>query len=214
MRMETAGDMADFLSRHGIGSVNLMGGEVWLNPDWREILSILCDGRAARIVSNGDFGDDFLDFLSGMDGIHLSISNDRWHRPRDIDGLRERIGRRGIPFNIDGDNGRGLSQAGVVPVGRGLFDGCESMYGQLAAYCLNPANAYSFLIDETGDIFKCPFGIWKLANIRDFPERDFFAFFREKWGLFRTNSPFTCMSCVKAHEWKLIRDKKKTRKFS
>lgn len=202
MSVSIAKQISTFLKNHQVRYINLMGGEIWLNPDWKEILHELIENvPLVRVVSNGDFiygNPEFVPELAKYeDKIRLSISKDKWHKPLNVEKITQYLDNQPIIYNIAGDNQ--LSNLGIVPIGKAEFE--MSMFSMLQTYCSNPESSYSFLIDEVGDIFKCPFGIWKIGNISSFQEESsFFPIFKEKFSLFRKVGVFTCSSCIRAHD--------------
>ena len=59
MSVEVAKSISNFLKNNQIYSVNLMGGEFFLNKDWYEIILLITDGlENVRIVTTGDWTKD------------------------------------------------------------------------------------------------------------------------------------------------------------
>lgn len=198
MSIETASNVTQFLSMHNIDDINLMGGEVFCNQDWYHIIKMFASVvKQVRIVSNGDFPESFAKGISEFNNVFLSISNDRWHTNRNVDRAAGYCIKYGIPFNVASEE-QTLADS-VVPVGRAdISDG--GFYSTFGTYCSNPIHRYSFLIDEIGEIYKCPFGLWDFANVDDhLSEPSFFPVFKEKFQLFLKTFIPNCHRCATAH---------------
>lgn len=70
----------------------------------------------------------------------------------------------------------------------------------MGCYCHNPANKYSFLIDEEGYIYKCPFGVWEYANVSDYLNGGFSVRFKEFNKKFYDIFIISCASCIRVAE--------------
>src|ERR1017187_3411455 len=56
MTLEMAENIRMFMINNGAESANIMGGEFFLHPEWKEIITILVkDLSYGRLVSNGDW---------------------------------------------------------------------------------------------------------------------------------------------------------------
>jgi len=58
---------------------------------------------------------------------------------------------------------------------------------------------YKFLIDENGDIYKCPYGIWKYDNIKDYVDGGFDKRFKEMGMAFYKSFFGSCRSCIRSY---------------
>jgi len=200
MSVKTAKVLIQFLKNNEIMSCNLMGGEFFLNPDWKEILDlILPEMVASRLVTNGDWVEDnsVIEFLAKYKEIlKVSISKDRWHTNKNVDKAAELCEKNGIEWNfpIKEEN----SEESVVPSGRGFYT--YGFYSVFGCYCHNPAHCYSFLIDEQGDIFKCSFGYLNYANIFEYEKGSFDKRFKEFNLKFYDAFISNCARCIEANE--------------
>lgn len=215
MSLRVARQVNDFLTANKVEQLNVMGGEVWLNPEWREILQLFnAPNRKIRIVTNGDFcnsqqGREFPGHIAYLNSthkhpnrLHIAISNDIWHKPLDVAKLRDTLDEfPDLPYVIEGIDGQPtLTESGLVPIGRSVFNAGSRFY-MMQTYCSNPTFRYSFLIDEAGDIFKCPFGIWRIGNVSEYQETNsFFPTFKDVYSRHWKAFLFSCHRCVSAHE--------------
>ena len=198
MSVEMSRTIAQFLKANGIDTLNLMGGEIFCNPDWAEIVDILCEGCLhVRIVTNGDWvGTDFLDRLEAhREILKIAISRDEWHTNTNIDAAAAECEAKGFNYKVTEDGE--MTTDSIVPAGRGdLYYGVYSSFG---TYCTKPDRKYTFLIDEAGEIYKCGFGAWGYANVSEHLEGDFgarFKFFNQKfYKCFISN----CAGCQRAY---------------
>lgn len=88
------------------------------------------------------------------------------------------------------------TDSSIVPIGRSFLQG--SFYSMMG--CHNPANKYSFLIDEEGYIYKCPFGVWEYANVSDYLNGGFSVRFKEFNKKFYDIFIISCASCIRVAE--------------
>jgi len=198
MTVDTARSVARFLDAHNIWYAALMGGEVFCNPDWAEIVNIIAAGRDyVRLVTNGDWaGTDFLDHLEDhREKLVIAISRDRWHTNRHVDAAIAECEARGFRYTVTSEEEDNLEN--IVPAGRG--DLHYGLYSSFGTYCSNPDKKYTFLIDEEGEVYKCGFGVWDYANVSEYQEGGFeerFKFFNQKfYGCFVGN----CAACQRAY---------------
>jgi hypothetical protein len=204
MSIETAKEIREFLKNNNIVSLNVMGGEFFCNPNWYEILSMFLEiGCDIRLVSNGDWGNNNeiknkikALFIEYNRNFHISLSKDEYHTNQFIDEAIKFLNEIEIKYNVgetseDGDNG-------LVPIGRSIGE-C-GFYGTLGCYCHNPKYMYSFLIDEDGNIFKCSFGSWKYANIKEYKDGGFAKRFKEFNKAFYKCFISSCASCIRIAE--------------
>jgi len=199
MTVDSAKKIAQFLIKNEIYSVNLMGGEIYCNPDWREILDIIIPTvRYARIVSNGDWAvdeKDFAKYISKHPNAYIVISKDQWHTNANIKKAEVLIKKSNIP-TLTSDLKE--SDFSLVPIGRATYnDGLYSMFG---CWCHNPEHQYSFLIDEAGSIFKCGFGVWDYAVVDDYLDGGFAARFKEFNKAFYGTFIPNCSRCINAYK--------------
>ena len=165
MSITTATNIAKFLKNNPVHDVNLMGGEIYCHPRYKQILEhIIPSVKIARVVSNGDWADDhpaFADFLAKFENVYVSLSKDRWHTNKHVEKAVELLKAAGVTYKVETpeqDNDKN-----IVPAGRGeLVD--NFFYSTFACYCHNPEQMYNFMINETGEIFKCGFEQWNYAK--------------------------------------------------
>lgn len=201
MSLETAKSISNFLKSNQIYSVNLMGGEFFLNKNWYEIILLITDGlENVRLVTTGDWVKDnytkqkllLLKEKLG-DVLWIAISNDKWHTNKNIVEAEEFLKENGFIYHVEtkeeGDD------SSIVPIGRA--DGEYSFYGMFGCYCHNPKNMYSFLINEKGVIYKCGFGVWDYASVQEYEEGGFRKKFKELNKKFYHIFITSCMSCIR-----------------
>jgi hypothetical protein len=177
MSTETASKIKMFLINNNINKrINIMGGEFFCNPDWREIIDIMVhDIDIVRLVTNGDWDENIISQLSKYKNLYLAISYDQWHNNENFN----RAIKLCNDYNIKYVSGEGtLDSKGIVPIGRSSFSS-QSCYSFFNCYCQNPTKMYTFLIDEIGDIFKCSFGVWNYDNINEYLNGGFSKRFKE-----------------------------------
>lgn len=199
MSIETAESISQFLKLYEIKSASLMGGEFFCNPDWLKILNIILPNlEYCRLVTNGDWAED-KDFLKQLlpynDRLSIAISEDHWHTNKFTRRAVEQCEELDFYWALPSD---AMKKNNVlVPVGRseGNMDG---VFGFFSTYCSNPQHQYSFLIDEIGDIFKCPFGQRKYTSIKESLDGSFLQAFKEYNMKFYKRSPMSCFRCVSA----------------
>lgn len=201
MTVETAEVIATFLNANGIASLNVMGGEFFCNPDWHPIIAhFLSTGSVLRLVSNADwYNDDTVkDKLAILNEenkgrLFLSLSYDRWHTNTGVEAAVKYLKSHNIPYTVE--DKEQASEAGIVPIGRG--ESSCGIYSMLACYCHNPQNQYSFMIDEDGVIYKCPFGVLEYANVIDYVDGGFNAKFKDFNSKFYSIFIPSCTSCIR-----------------
>lgn len=201
MSIETAKNISKFLESNRITSLNVMGGEFFLNPDWYEILNILGTvATSLRLVTNGDWvvNKDECDKLIKLNqSLHnklwLSVSKDRWHNNKNVDKAEKFLKDNKFIYNIgDEDNDK---EDVLVPIGRA--EDTFGFYSMFGCYCHNPKNMYSFLINESGEIYKCGFGVWNYADINDYLDGGFRKKFKEYNMKFNSLFVTSCKSCIR-----------------
>ena len=197
MSIETAKKLSQFIKNNEIHSVNLMGGEIFCNPNWKEILDIIIPQVSyALIVSNGDwveFEPDFAKYLTKYKNCWVCISKDEWHTMKNVDKAIEILENNGILYSTPNHK---EEEFNMIPIGRAELNfGLYSMFG---CYCHNPEKQYTFLIDEKGDIFKCNFGVWNYDTINDYLNGGFPVRFKEFNKVFYDVFIPSCSSCIRS----------------
>lgn len=199
MSIETAQNLRKFFINNSITVLNLMGGEFYTHPEWREILTILIPGmNRVRLVTNGDWaqqGDEIPLFLQQFQNVKVSISKDGWHTNNHVEMAACLCAEHGLDHNVG--NNEDDSPDVIVPVGRGEYH--YGIYSMFSCYCRNPVHKYSFLITEDGGIHKCSFGAWRYAQIDDFSEGGFAVRFKEFNKKFYTAFVGSCRSCLRGY---------------
>lgn len=199
MSIETSLKISKFIKNNGIYSLNIMGGEIFCNPNYKEILlNIIPVAQIVRIVSNGDWAannDDFASFLKQFNNVYVSISKDEFHHNKYNEKAKEYLNKHNIRvFESDLNE----KSENMVPIGRSIYSyGIYSMFG---TYCSNPDKKYSFLIDEEGDIYKCGFGCWKYENIQNYLNGGFRKVFKEINTKFYNVFIPSCRSCIRSYQ--------------
>jgi hypothetical protein len=205
MSLEMAKKIRRFVDLAGIERLNVMGGEFFCNPRWYDIMVEFFESSAwlVRIVSNGDWYEnsvvrDQISILADLyrEKMCLDISEDRYHTNRwkesDLPGFISRLkvhqGKKIDPGEIE---------KAIIPIGRSWLQ--YSFYSSLQTYCSNPFSSYSFLIDEEGWVYKCPFGVLRFTNIQDHLEDE--DSFRKKFKTinqkFRKIPLLSCGECIR-----------------
>lgn len=202
MSIEMAKSISNFLKNNQICSVNLMGGEFFLNKDWYEIILLITNGlENARIVTTGDWAKDedtkrkllLLKEKLG-DILWIAISNDEWHTNRNVAEAETFLKENGFIYHVETKE-EGHEDT-IVPIGKA--DGVCSFYGMLGCYCHNPKNMYSFLINENGTIYKCGFGVWDYASVQEYETGGFRKRFKEFNKKFYEIFIPSCAACIRS----------------
>ena len=200
MSVESAKKIAKFLVSNEIYSINLMGGEVFCNPNWREILDIILPTvKYVRIVSNGDWAVDeptFPEHVAKHPNAYIVVSKDQWHTNANIEKAEELIKACDIP-TLTSDLKE--TEFSLVPIGRAEYS--DSIYSMFGCWCHNPEHQYSFLIDEVGDIFKCGFGVWNYTDVDEHLEGGFAVRFKEFNKLFYNTFIPSCGKCIRSYKF-------------
>ena len=202
MSVSQAEKTAKFLKSNEVLTCQIMGGEFFCNPDWLEVMALIVDSVTfTRIVSNGDWAtsDKVKDQLSTFidlyrDKIRISISHDKWHTNTNIEAAEEFLKDTGVNYNVPEKNY--MSDNSIVPVGRGELLG-GGFYSFMGTYCSNPEEKYGFLIDELGNIYKCPMGVLNYAVIDDYLDGGFAKSFKEFNMKFHSTFISSCASCYR-----------------
>lgn len=209
MTIETAKKISTFLIKNEVYQINLMGGEMYCNPDWREILDILVPSvKIARMVTNGDWAVDMPEFakhVAKYDNCYVMVSKDQWHTNENIEKASKLLKKNKV---LTKTSDLEESDFSVVPIGRSMYS--YGLYSMMGCYCHNPKNQYSFLIDEVGDIFKCGFGVWNYADVDEYIDGGFPARFKEFNKIFYGVFISSCATCIRSHEHSHIERKKQT----
>ncbi len=199
MSVAMAEKVAQFYENNDISYTQIMGGECFMNPDWEQIFRlILPKVKRARVVTNGDWSIDhlrFADVLAEFPQVLVAISNDEWHTNRNVQTAAKACEDRGIELEVCKDGG--LTEKGIVPIGNS--DMFYSAYSAFQCWCHKPDRMYSFLITESGEIFKCDMGVWNYDNISNFIEGGFDIRFKEFSKLFYEQFIGNCAVCGRAY---------------
>lgn len=198
MSIDMARKIEKFLISNDILSLNIMGGEFFCNPDWEEIINIFSERTVSiRLVSNGDWVVDNnlkerIKSLKNLNKIRIHISKDKWHNNKNSEEAYNFLKDNGIKTKITLP--KEATDSSIVPIGRG--EQIYGMYSFIGGYCENPLNKYSFLIDEYGEIFKCPFGVWNYANVMEYQDGGFAERFKELNKIFYKSFIPSCRDCI------------------
>lgn len=201
MTISMARKIAKFLKVNHINIITIMGGEFFCNPDWKEIIPILCENvRYCRLVTNGDWAakdaDAVLDVLKPLDDIlKISISKDHWHTNKHVKKAIKACKDADLRYNVTSEEED--NDENIIPVGRGQFH--YGMYAMFGTYCHQSEHKYHFLIDEEGDIFKCGAGIWNYTDVDSNMKGDFAAIFKKFNQAFYEQFISNCMRCAMAY---------------
>ena len=204
MTVETAITVANFLHANKIGYANIMGGEFFCNPEWKDILSVILPFVwHARLVTNSDWAasqccaEDVINFLMPYsDRITVALSEDKWHTNKNVCRATALLKDVGLDFYSATEDQ--TSDDSIVPTGRGSDH--YGLYSSFATYCHKPDRMYDFLIDEDGEIYKCSFGAWDYANVNEYQEGGFAARFKEFNKIFYKAFVPSCRACQRAWE--------------
>lgn len=198
MTVDMAKKISQFLKSNEVFVVNLMGGEIFCNPNWKEILDLIIPSvTIVRIVTNGDWAKeqpDFAKHLSKHKNCYVAISKDQWHTNKNIE-LAAKLLKKYKVLNKTSELNE--TEFGLVPVGRSEFE--MSLYSMFGCYCDNPEKQYSFLIDEQGVIYKCGFGTWDYAEVEKYLEGGFRERFKEFNKVFYGTFIPNCKRCSEAY---------------
>jgi MoaA/NifB/PqqE/SkfB family radical SAM enzyme len=201
MTMKKAREVARFLKSNDVFSVNLMGGEVFCNPEWRDIARTLAESvTVMRIVSNGDWAvaePDFADVVGSIRNCYVTLSKDKWHTNANIELAERLLKDAGVQVRVSDLNEK---EETMVPIGRSRFE--HGFYSFMGCYCRNPEHQYSFLIDENGRIFKCGFGVWDYDGIDEYIDGGFRQRFKEFNKRFYGIWIPHCKACIRSYESK------------
>ncbi len=198
MDLQMAEKVAVFLKSNNVGSINVMGGEFFCNPDWFEILNKFADaGCYIRLVTNADWykSEEVRSKLCLLNNnkFRVAISNDMFHTNAGVAGAEAFLKENGFEYTVEGAGADYMNS--IVPVGRA--EGEVNLYGMFACYCHNPSHMYSFLIDEQGKIYKCSFGVLSYANIGDYLAGGFAGVFKEFNKKFYDKFIPSCAACIR-----------------
>lgn len=212
MTIETSELIGRFLKSNKIRSANLMGGEFFCNPDWFEICSNIVKnlGEYARIVTNSDWASDkkisdkVIEFGKSFN-VYYALTVDNWHTNKYVEKAKKLLSDNNIDYILgdhESDDCESVMDNAIVPVGQAIFT--YGLYSTFAAYCYNQDRKYSFLIDEEGKIFKCPFGLWQYAYVGNYVDGGFNSRFKKFNLVFYKCFISNCRSCLCSHNaiWK------------
>lgn len=205
MSVDMAKDIAAFVKNNKVYDLNVMGGEFFCNPDWYEILSTLIDStKYMRLVTNGDWSvnkdiaDKVVEFIkSNKDKLRVAISKDKWHTNKNIEKAEDYIKGTGALYHVALPSE--TTDSCIVPIGRSELE-YSPYYSFMSCYCHKPDEKYTFLIDEDGDIYKCGFGAWRYANVKEYMDGSFNEKFKEFNKKFYGIFVPSCKSCLYACE--------------
>jgi MoaA/NifB/PqqE/SkfB family radical SAM enzyme len=198
MSLEMAEKIAQFAKNNQVVYFNIMGGEFYCHPQWKDILNILIPSvKIARIVSNGDWYEnnkiEIVEFFKKYKNAHISISDDKWHTNTFSKQAYEYLQSNNIISNIGTDV---LKSDGIVPIGRAQYE--YSFYSSFSSYCSKSDSKYSFLIDEKGEIYKCGFGVWNYADVDSYMN-DFRKRFKKVSQRFENTFIPSCKVCYNSY---------------
>ena len=211
MSVEMSKTICKFLESNEILSLNIMGGEFFCNPNWFEILqNFQRFSKVIRLVSNGDWikNNDVKNNILKLNKevIRIDISKDRWHNNKNSDMSYIFLKENGFKTKIESIEEN--QDNSIIPVGRAECCDIYNQYSYINTYCNNPKNMYSFLLDEEGNIYKCPFGVLKYENIINYINGGFRKRFKEFNKKFYDIFIPSCKSCYQYSELKNLSIKK------
>jgi hypothetical protein len=119
---------------------------------------------------------------------------DKWHTNANVEAAVKVLLKHGIACNTP--TAEEVAEESIVPVGRSMFD--YNMYSSFVCYCRKPDRMYSFLIDETGEIYKCGFGTWNYADVNEYADGGFRDRFKEFNTKFYEVFISSCKTCLRA----------------
>lgn len=208
MSIDSAKKIQQFLIKNEVHQINLMGGEIYCNPDWREILDILIPSvKIVRMVTNGDWAvnePSFAEHVAKYDNCYVCVSKDRWHTNKNNKEALELLVKNNV---LHSESDLNESEFNLVPIGRAAFS--SGLYSMFGCYCQNPKNQYSFLIDETGEIYKCAFGVWNYADVEEYADGGFAERFKEFNKIFYKTFISSCATCIRSHDYSQMQERKK-----
>jgi len=205
MTIKTASKIKKFYESNNILSMNIMGGEFFCNYDWEDVCEELVstkDLMYVRITSNGDWaGSDktakkVIDFCKRNPVVYVAVSKDKWHTNRHVDKAVELLYDNKI--SMVGGKGENNEDDSIVPVGNGQF--IYGFYSSFGCMCHKPDCKYKMMIDEDGEIYKCPMGIWEFDNVDNFQKGGFAPRFKEFYGKFESVFMGNCSCCLRGYE--------------
>jgi hypothetical protein len=207
MSMAAARATSAFLKAHNIVLIQIMGGEFWMHPRWRQVVSTLVEHALdVRIVTNGDWAArprtarSVMDFMQEHAQCRLGISRDSWHTNDHVERAAELCAEHGVFCKVDDpeEDSNKLFSGAMVPIGRHRFE-TYGFYGMWGAFCSNPDHRYSFLVNHEGEISKCPFGPWPLGNVSEYAEPEsFYPEFKDFGTRFNKAFVMNCAQCLRA----------------
>lgn len=198
MTIATAKKINQFLQRHGIVKINIMGGEFFCNSKWYQIISELSRNMGLiRLTTNGDWAKNMaicndLIMLCKQFPITIAISQDKYHTNRYVQQAVDFCIQNEIKYELgynEVDN-----HDTIIPVKRGYY--YAGFMASISKYCNSPCHKYSLFIDEKGYIAKCPVGIWRYDLIDHFLDTspiEFFSRFKDVASCFR--HVISCTDC-------------------
>lgn len=197
MSVEKAQEINIFLEKNGIKQINLMGGEFFCNPQWEYVMGCIVKGLdKVRVVSNSDWAGNekepvkVISFFGSNRNCYLALSKDEWHTNKNVSKAVEILSENRISHVVSDTEEK---YDHLVPTGRNKFE--TGFYGMFGCYCDNPEKLYSFLIDEVGNIHKCPMGGLIYANTEEYLEGGFCHRFVDIGEKFRKAMIMSCRQC-------------------
>lgn len=212
MTVETASKIRTFFEKNNIVSVNIMGGEFFCNPEWYDVCSELVnvkDLMYARITSNGDWAgskkvaDKVVKFCKKYPKAYVALSKDKWHTNQHFDKAVEILEKNDI-IVIKG-KGQNNDEDSIVPIGNAKWE--YNLYVSFSVYCHKPDCRYKMMIDETGELYKCPMGIWEFDNVDNFQGGGFSERFKEFYSAFYKAFFGNCKNCLRSYHYNMKKTK-------
>jgi hypothetical protein len=201
MEIETAKKIHKFLVGNEIQSINVMGGEFWLNPNWETIIKILIkDMTTVRLVTNGDWYtskktcEQIKSLLQTQTQsiIYIAISIDNFHTNTNVENAKKFCIDNNLLYTL----GHGINEDGIIPVRKGYS--YAGFYAGISMYCKGKCEKEGFMIDEDGKIFRCPCGIWHFDDmVEDFINGGWNSRWKQIIDAFRKTSIMSCNDCIR-----------------
>lgn len=155
----------NILKQQNMNYIQLMGGELYLHPEYEQIINICCNNfKLIRLVTNGEWINDDLNFLNVLinhkDKLFTSISATMYHNNNNVNKINSVMSKNKLYYAFIPK----ISRQNIFPIGRakktnvGNFD---------HPGCTIDNVKQTFLIDENGHFYKCMFGLWKFLEYDD-----------------------------------------------
>ena len=217
MAFSVARRINQFCHANNIKRINLSSGEFICHPQWWQIMNMLVKGiKKVRIVTNGDWAIsdqavNVIEFLETNPQTYIALSNDRWHTNKNVAKATKLLLEAEIPVSIA--RKEETTDESIVPVGRAEDSWISTHYNMFSRYCSKPSCKYSFLIDEDGEISKCPFGLWKYDNIEEYLNGGFDKRFKDFNIAFYKEFIGSCKECNRIYKNYLLKNRRKQNKI-